>query len=72
MTASASSRQNNLATRLNVSADTILSDTTGASAEVLKESVLLSSRLPSPPKWWTARRPAALAADPNATGPAIT
>ncbi|SHN42964.1 Phosphoesterase family protein [Duganella sacchari] len=68
------SAKNNLATRLNVSADTILSDTTGASAEVLKESVLLSSRFAFAAKMVDRHdvSPAALAVDPNATGPAIT
>jgi hypothetical protein len=68
------SAKNNLATRLNVSADTVLSDTTGASADVLKESVLLSNRFAHAARMVDRRdvSPAALAADPNATGPAIT
>jgi hypothetical protein len=50
-----------------------LSDTTGASAEVLKESVLLSSRFAFAAKMVDRDvSPAALAVDPNATGPAIT
>ncbi|MYM21508.1 phosphoesterase [Duganella sp. FT135W] len=68
------SAKNNLATRLNVSADALLSDTTGASVDVLKESVLLSSRFGFAAKMVDRRdvSPAALAADPNATGPVIT
>jgi hypothetical protein len=50
----------------------VLSDTTGASADVLKESVLLSAARFAAKMVDRDVSPAALAADPNATGPAIT
>ncbi|TFW20299.1 alkaline phosphatase family protein [Duganella callida] len=66
--------KNSLATRLSVNADVVLSDTTGANADVLKESVLLSNRFAFAAKMVDRHdvSPAALAADANATGPAIS
>jgi hypothetical protein len=66
--------KNNLATRLNVASDTVLADMTGAGPDLLKESVVLSNRFAFAARMVDRRdvSPAALAADPNATGPAIT
>ncbi|MQA41164.1 alkaline phosphatase family protein [Rugamonas aquatica] len=68
------SAKNNLAIRLNVSSDTVLADMTAAGADLLKESVILSNRFAYAAKMVDRRdvSPAALAADPGATGPAIT
>lgn len=65
--------KNALATRLNVGAEVVLSDTTAANAEVLKESVLLSNRFAFAAQMVDRHEvsPAALAVDPNATAPAI-
>ena len=66
--------KNNLATRLGVSSDAVLADTTAAGADLLKESVILSNRFAFAARMVDRHdvSPAALAADPNATGPAIT
>jgi hypothetical protein len=68
------SAKNNLAARLNVSSDAVLADLTGADDALLKESVILSNRFAFAAKMVDRRdvSPAALAVDPNATGPAIT
>ncbi|MES2347171.1 MAG: alkaline phosphatase family protein [Pseudomonadota bacterium] len=68
------SAKNNLATRLNVASDAVLADMGSAGAELLKESVILSNRFAFAARMVDRHdvSPAALAADANATGPAIT
>ncbi|MES2127676.1 MAG: alkaline phosphatase family protein, partial [Pseudomonadota bacterium] len=66
--------KNHLATRLGVTPDHLLGDLLGAGGELLKESVILSKRFELAAKMVDRHdvSPAALAADPAATGPAIT